>query len=861
MQQERVAWLLRVNRLYGQNEQWLRGAVFAAAFQGGCWPERTSVYRISRWETARVRVPYLAVRRYEELLQLPTNSLVAPIDTIDRYSAATVGSAALLGRRPHEGSPLQVPGLEELIEVARSDEMLTGADWDELASYLAIASGQAITPGSAGTDIAERALAARAPRRHILISAAKLGQASNARPTGAAGARQSLIARIADAVMANMPRHVPNFYDHLIPVLLDELLFHPVSDVRLSAAVLLFGTPYRRPLATALAAELPSHAAASSIDVAPTMIEAPEILGEQENLRQTATGRDGLWSPDSGAALRLEEYLYPRELAVTENDLILRDALVSQAINRSRKRETVSAEGRAGAAVTAAPIEVRVRGDQMGADEQLVLAEPNTHRPVDPKHVLVAQMPSQVPVATPLSLLVRICRQAEVTVNAPHVTLDKLRVGVDGVVVTVIVNAGSGLSAQGPRQQDIEVSPCGDPAPIRFEFVAAAMGLQKVQVTAWVGGTFLGELTLEVSVTQNALYRDAPPRSASLAPLVPNPGEATLQVLYDGVHYRFQLLSSSHMFEMVHVDSLAAQPGPVVERTIAELDQMARGRSGYSGGNASRWLRNAGIQLWSEMVPAAIKDQFWEIQPQISSFTIASDRDVIPWELLHPLAPSHDEGFLVEQFPVLRRVYNQQRSHRISLSNPRFVVPENSPTDAKAEVRTIRETLGVATEPDIDELDALLNLIDAGELGMAHFACHNNYRREKGGSAIKMRNGNFSPLLLNDAAATKNFAATHPLVFINACRSAGAVPQYTELMGFAQRFMAAGAGAFVGTLWAVHSSRAAAFAEVFYQQLVAGETLGAATKCARVEIGKHSADPTWLAYSVYGDPSALAAAP
>ena len=76
------------------------------------------------------------------------------------------------------------------------------------------------------------------------------------------------------------------------------------------------------------------------------------------------------------------------------------------------------------------------------------------------------------------------------------------------------------------------------------------------------------------------------------------------------------------------------------------------------------------------------------------------------------------------------------------------------------------------------------------------------------------------------------------------------------MMGWAQGFMAAGAGAFVGTLWAVRSESAAAFAETFYAALTAGSTLGEACRQARTETGRHHDDPTWLAYSVYGDPAA-----
>ena len=81
--------------------------------------------------------------------------------------------------------------------------------------------------------------------------------------------------------------------------------------------------------------------------------------------------------------------------------------------------------------------------------------------------------------------------------------------------------------------------------------------------------------------------------------------------------------------------------------------------------------------------------------------------------------------------------------------------------------------------------------------------------------------------------------------------------EYTQMMGWASQFMAAGAGAFLGTLWPVRSSRASLFAEAFYMALMAGEDLGRATLTAR-KVARDNADPTWLAYTCYGDPAALA---
>lgn len=120
-----------------------------------------------------------------------------------------------------------------------------------------------------------------------------------------------------------------------------------------------------------------------------------------------------------------------------------------------------------------------------------------------------------------------------------------------------------------------------------------------------------------------------------------------------------------------------------------------------------------------------------------------------------------------------------------------------------------------------------------------------------------MDDGPFTPMLLASARLTTVLAPRRPLVFINACRSSGEVFEYTRPTGWAKGFMAAGAGAFIGTLWTVRSSTAREFAEAFYTSLVSdGTPLGEAARQARLAVRRDSEDPTWLAYTVYGDPAA-----
>ena len=473
---------------------------------------------------------------------------------------------------------------------------------------------------------------------------------------------------------------------------------------------------------------------------------------------------------------------------------------------------------------------------------------------------LLAQLPARVPVAAAVSLVVRISATSRAALPARSAPLTGLAVGPEGTPVTVVVQAPSQLAPLTALQQVMIVPAAGDPPPVRFEFLAREAGLQRVVVTAWAGGTFLAELGLEVSVHDGGRYLDAPVRVTPVGAVQALEGEVTLQVRFDGQRYTFQLLSEPYLFEPVLAEELTAHPSAAVERTVATLRSIAEGSSGYSGGNARTWMEQAGVGLWNDMVPGLIKDQFWQLRGHIGAFSIVAGGDVIPWELLYPLAPGHDEGFLVEQFPVTRRVYGQQRSRSLAVTGARYVLPARSPANAQAEITAIRRALGddPRAGETIADLDALLGFIESGRCGSLHFACHSTFRSEAGGSAIAMGGGSFVPMLLNKAVTRQALAGRNPLIFINACRSAGAVPEYTRMTGWAQQFMAAGAGAFVGTLWAVGSTAAQAFAEAFYAALASGVPLGEASRRARVAASRDHDDPTWLAYSVYGDPAAQA---
>jgi tetratricopeptide (TPR) repeat protein len=99
------------------------------------------------------------------------------------------------------------------------------------------------------------------------------------------------------------------------------------------------------------------------------------------------------------------------------------------------------------------------------------------------------------------------------------------------------------------------------------------------------------------------------------------------------------------------------------------------------------------------------------------------------------------------------------------------------------------------------------------------------------------------------------------LVFINCChlgKATGAVPPDRGALAanLGVQFIRMGVRAVVAAGWAVDDGAALAFAETFYNRMLAGESFGEAVRAAREEIWRRFPGVnTWGAYQCYGDPA------
>ena len=424
-----------------------------------------------------------------------------------------------------------------------------------------------------------------------------------------------------------------------------------------------------------------------------------------------------------------------------------------------------------------------------------------------------------------------------------------LEVGPTGKRLLLSIHA-RGMTVKGDHEQSILVPAAADSSPVRFELAGTVPGVHPIRLRAWDEGSCVGELLAEVTVGADA--GRGPDRTLTgQIEASAIPAEITLEVSHEFAngqnYYQFRLRDPETEPRMVTLP-LRSNPDTDVDTLILRLNDLAD--TPGTRQDILTDLRLEGKQLWDRMVPAAVHEQFWQCQDRISQLTILTDDDAFPWELLYPRDKANDAGFLVAQgFPVTRRIHAFRRQLSLRRHPARFVLPEGAPAHAEAEVNAIREILG-AREPNISTLRELRGLINSGSFGVLHFACHGNFSRNYRGPQVHLDR----PFLLGSLAdAQDNWQA--PLVFLNACRSAGPRSRCIGLDNFADGFLKAGAGAFIGSLWEVRDGTASEFAQELYAKLNADVTLGDAVAELRGKVTKRG-DPTWLAYAVYGHPQA-----
>ncbi len=467
--------------------------------------------------------------------------------------------------------------------------------------------------------------------------------------------------------------------------------------------------------------------------------------------------------------------------------------------------------------------------------------------------------PQHIRLGDVVSLVARIGVQPIEQLSA---ALTPVEIPQEGVEVVLNLADHPGFSMRSPERVPLRIYPGTDSAPAAFDLEAREVGVYGLQLEAFLGGTHLGGLRIQTTIEADTITGEAVERTAPVGGRARDPGEVSLSIHYDPREavYRYQLIDwSVDVADEATSHQLLKTPSQAVEELVKQLNQVARSASPWDAKTTLAWLKGQGIELWQGFIPEELKQMFWERRDRISKLTIVSSGDPVPWELLYPFdGPNHDAGFLVEQFPVTRHEFGLSPPNQLRIASADIVLSgASSLTSAPGEVQAIAQLLAskkVLTKT-VGDVPTLRECFEAADFGLLHFACHNAFDASSpNASRIMMESQPFEPVFLEEHAG--RFSRTAPLVFMNACRTDGQTPLYTTVEGWASSFLRAGAGAFVGSLWEVVDKSASTYAQEFYRAALSGDTLGEAARKARAAIREEPGDPTWLAYTLYGDPAA-----
>lgn len=485
-------------------------------------------------------------------------------------------------------------------------------------------------------------------------------------------------------------------------------------------------------------------------------------------------------------------------------------------------------------------------------DAQRAAATPNHQLPVPATYesrYLVAEAPSIVKVNSRFTVKARI--DVQPGANGASATMEQMNIPEAGLTVTLraVLPDDGHLQLEGADSREILVLPGVKSDPVAFAFKTLKNGVAKLTLRAYVEQAFRGELTLEMEVSSQGAG-DLQEVTAEVVAKQPPSRDATLEIEYQAASstYRFTLSGSREIGRFRFDHPLKSDPNQFAPDIMAQLNSAAKNRTGQSTTAVEKLLIGIGTDLWNKLLPMQLQQKLAAHWGDIERLALLSDDDPLPWELLY--CPDKN-AFISDHWSINRWFYGDAAPEQVGKGPASYVLPVPAPDTARGEIDSARALYPAAEV--WATVDQLIEGLDKAAMGLLHIAAHNriNYINPSA-SAVKL-DSDFSQSIL--ASYKKSSLKKRPLVFLNACSSAAGGMQWVGSASWASRFLNAGAGAFIGSMWEIRDTSASGFSDAFYKHTHQGSNLGDAFGYARRSLGV--GDPTRFAYTFFGDPDAI----
>ncbi|MEX2153965.1 MAG: CHAT domain-containing protein [Gemmatimonadaceae bacterium] len=424
---------------------------------------------------------------------------------------------------------------------------------------------------------------------------------------------------------------------------------------------------------------------------------------------------------------------------------------------------------------------------------------------------------------------------------------------------------------------------------LMFQVKPTHNGQGEVQLLILQGVQKLATLVLRPKIAAKVSAKD----SASVAaqaeaePVAQSGGEYPMLIIEEVSHgkslcYKFLLILGRNQFVDGVSDPLKVDRAAYIANMYSQIeDRWLRNKEDVEA--FEQELRAFGGTLFDELVPPEIQRPLWDARDTLDAILVASKEPFIPWEVVHlkeprvpgrPASSLGPETHFLAQKGLVRWLANYPAAPpeiRIRAGHSYYVIPAYPVKDwelpaAQKEIPFLRDKLGA--KEHAAEVNAIRKLIaTAGSVDHFHFAGHGEAEIQTSqapspAAKIMMRGDlsgqTYTPSYFDSEQVQQHASLTgpqgnRPLVVLNACQVGRPNWKLTSVGGFAQAFLGKGAGAFVGTLWAVGDEPAHTFTEAFYKELRKGKTIAAAARAGR-DAAMRAREGTWLAYVVYGNP-------
>ncbi|HWB80111.1 MAG TPA: CHAT domain-containing protein [Nannocystaceae bacterium] len=493
-----------------------------------------------------------------------------------------------------------------------------------------------------------------------------------------------------------------------------------------------------------------------------------------------------------------------------------------------------------------------------------------------------AEMPAQIPVNQRFELTVILSREAIAAAGPDAVAGTAVADADPGKTLSISVSPRANVDLEDPWfEENIAFPEPGTPRELFFHGRALAEGPAQLWVYVRQNRAVLAKITIDAQVVATPAASVKTTARADVTPGAAVTCEApcTLRVFEIKVGsemaLQFELEAEKANLRLAFTADREPDLPTFVNRIYDEIEKR-RLQNANDTATFLLELQAYGATLFRSLLPLQLQNALWQHRGDIDSILVLSTETHVPWELLHICDPAtgtlpNEQCFLAQK-GLVRWLHNnpvQPEVLAVRDGKTRHIVPDY-PTQqwqlpaTKREREFVAKHFGTTSVGDAaSDLYALLK--GDADFDLLHYAGHGEAQAGNiDDAAILMLGKGITPWEPDRAKAVVVRALPlgtgnrRPFVFLNACQVGRQGQIVGTIGGFAQAFLARGAGVFVAPLWAVGDQPAFEFGEALYRGFFHdGLTLADAATAAR-KAAAAAGDATWLAYSVYGHHEARA---